>query len=117
MERWLDRFHSASRVSTDLETLAGKIEWDLSPQPHTERCTRVYLRLRIDLKLWQIGRQFVERGPSTHFATVLGPLELTGRAGFSASAEWGPEPASLAQAKQGRCRRAGRATLDGCRVK
>jgi 5-methylcytosine-specific restriction endonuclease McrA len=72
MERWLDRFHSASRVSTDLETLAGKIEWDLSSHRTLSVARAIYLRLRVDAKLWQIGRQFVNADPPRISQLFLG---------------------------------------------
>ena len=63
MERWLGRFRSPSSVSSDLETLAEKIRWDLSPQRTVSVARAIYLRLRSDAKLWRIGRQFVNAEP------------------------------------------------------
>ena len=64
MERWLDRFRSPSPVASDLQTLAGRIQWDLSPQRTLIVARGMYGRLRGDVKLWRLGRDFVNAEPA-----------------------------------------------------
>jgi len=64
MERWLDRFRVQTDASSDLETLAERIQWDLSPQRTLSVARAIYLRLRADAKLWRLGRQFVSAEPT-----------------------------------------------------
>jgi 5-methylcytosine-specific restriction endonuclease McrA len=63
MERWLDRFRDTSRMASGLRTLADAIKWDLSPQRTLNVGRGLYVRLRNDVKLWRLGRDFVNADP------------------------------------------------------
>ena len=64
MERWLDRFRSPSPIASDLKALADTIQWDLSPQRTLSVARGMYVRLRGDVKLWRLGRDFVNAEPA-----------------------------------------------------